>query len=118
MPRLSLAPAVQLLRVLCLERLLEVVRSGMYLMKLVLALFNEAQLQDLQGPLEPFRALADPITVRGHFLHRCVVANVAASLPQDVYSTSEGLFRMQLRQASKTRDQTSPWPDTSTRIQS
>ena len=108
----ALAPAVQLLRVPYLERLLEAVRSGIpsegladalrpaarqahddlatYLTELVLALFDETQLRGLQGPVEPFRALADPTTVRGPFY----VADVAASLPQDVSSTSGGLFRM------------------------
>ena len=66
-----------------------------YLTELVLALFDETQLRGLQGPLEPFRALADPTTVRRALLAQMrYVADVAASLPQDVYSTSGGFFRM------------------------
>ena len=79
-------PAVLLLRLPYLGRLLEAVRSGIpleglaealrpascqahddlatYLTELVLALFDASQLRGLQGPLEPFGALADPMTVR------------------------------------------------------
>ena len=74
----ALAPAVLLLRLPYLERLLEAVRSGIpleglaealrpascqahddlatYLTELVLALFDASQLRGLQGPLEPFGA--------------------------------------------------------------
>ena len=87
----ALAPAVPLLRVRYLEQLLEAVRSGTpsdglaeamrpaarqahddlatYLTELVLGLFDGAQLRALQGPLEPFQALADPTTV--HSFRRC-----------------------------------------------
>ena len=116
----ALAPAVALLRVPYLERLLEAVRSGTapeglaeamrpaarqahddlatYLTELVIGLFDGAQLRGLQGPLEPFQALADPTTVRRALLSQMrYVADVASSLPRDVYSTSGGLFRLAWR---------------------
>ena len=89
----ALAPPVPLLRIPYLERLLEAVRSGTpsdglteamrpaacqahddfatYLTELVLGLFDGEQLRGLQGPFEPFRALADPITCAGHSSRRC-----------------------------------------------
>ena len=68
------------------------------LTELVLGLFDGAQLKGLQGPLEQFRALADPTTVRRALLSQIrYVADVATSLPRDVYSTSGGLFRLAWR---------------------
>ena len=113
----ALAPAVLVLRVPYLERLLEAVKNGVsldglaeamrpaarqahddlatYLTVLVLALFDGTQLRSLQGPLAPFQALADATTVRRALLAEMrYVADVAASLPHDAYSTSGGLFRM------------------------
>ena len=66
-----------------------------YLTELVIELFDVAQLGSLQGPLEPFRALADPVTVRRALLSQ--MRYVASSLPRDVYSTSGGLFRLSWR---------------------
>ena len=82
----ALAPLAPLLRVPYLERLLEAVRNGTpldclqdalrpaaiqtyddfatFLTELVLALFDGNQLRGLQGQLQPFRGLADPLTVR------------------------------------------------------
>ena len=117
---LALAPALPLLRVPYLERLLEAVRSGTpanglaeamrpaarqahddlatYLTELVLGLFDGALLRSLQGPLEPFQALVDPITVRRALLSQMrYVADVASSLPRAAYSTSGGLFRLAWR---------------------
>ena len=113
----ALAPAVLLLRVPYLERLLEAAKNGVsldglaealrpaarqahddlatYLTELVLALFDGTQLRSLQGPLALFQALADATTVRRALLAQMrYVADVAASLPHDAYSTSGGLFRM------------------------
>ena len=59
-----------------------------YLAELVLALFDEG----LQGPLEPFRALADPTTVRRALLAQMwYVADVAASLPHSGVTVSRGV---------------------------
>ena len=61
----------------------------------MLALFDGTQLRSLQGPLAPFLALADATTVRRALLAQMrYVADVAASLPYDAYSTSGGLFRI------------------------
>ena len=114
----ALAPAAPLLRVPYLERLLEAVRDGTpldrlpdalrpaviqthddlatYITELVLALFDGDQLRGLQGQLQPFRGLADPLTVRRAVLSQMrYVADVASSLPSNAYSTSGGLFRLQ-----------------------
>ena len=117
----ALAPAAPLLRVPYLERLLEAVRDGTpldrlsdalrpaviqalddlatYITEIVLALFDRDQLCSLQGQLQPFRGLADPLTVRRAVLSQMrYVADVAASLPSKAYSTSGGLFRLVWRQ--------------------
>ena len=74
-----------------------------YLTELVLALFDGPQLRSLQGPLAPFQALADATTVRRALLAQMRhVADVAASLPHDAYSTSGGLFRMIWQQCIST----------------
>ena len=116
----ALAPLAPLLRVPFLERLLEVVRDGTpldrlqdalrpavvqahddlatFLTELVLALFDGDQLRGLQGQLQPFRGLADPLTVRRAVLTQMrYVADVASSLPRNAYSTSGGLFRLAWR---------------------
>ena len=116
----ALAPAAPLLRVPYLERLLEAVRDGTplnhlpdalrpaviqahddlatYITELVLALFDGDQLRGLQGQLQPFRGLADPLTVRRAVLSQMrYVADVASSLPSNAYSTSGGLFRLAWR---------------------
>ena len=81
-------PVAPLLRVPHLERLLEAVRDGTpldrlqdvlrpaviqahdnlatFITELVLALFDGNQLRGVQGQLQPFRGLADPLTVRSH----------------------------------------------------
>ena len=110
-----------LLRVPYLERLLEAVRDGTpldrlpdalrpvviqahddlaaYITELVLAMFDGDQLRGLQGQLQPFRGLADPLTVRRAVLSQMrYVADVASSLPSKAYSTSGGLFRLVWRQ--------------------
>ena len=117
----ALAPAAPLLRVPYLERLLEAVRDGTpldrltdalrpaviqahddlatYITELVLAMFDGDQLRCLQGQLQPFRGLADPLTVRRAVLSQMrYVADVASSLPSKAYSTSGGLFRLVWRQ--------------------
>ena len=117
----ALAPAAPLLRVPYLERLLEAVRDGTpldrlpdalrpaviqahddlatYITEIVLALFDRDQLRSLQGQLQPFRGLADPLTVRRAVLSQVrYVADVASSLPSKAYSTSGGLFRLVWRQ--------------------
>ena len=64
----------------------------------MLGLFDGTQVRGLQGPLGPFQALADPTTVRrALLLEMRYVADVATSLPRDVYSTSGGLFRLAWR---------------------
>ena len=116
----ALAPAAPLLRVPYLERLLEAVRDGTpldrlpdalrpaviqahddlatYITELVLAMFDGDQLRSLQGQLQPFRGLADPLTVRRAVLSQMrYVADVASSLPSNAYSTSGGLFRLAWR---------------------
>ena len=116
----ALAPLAPLLRVPYLERLLEVVRDGTpldrlqdalrpavirahddlatFITELVLALFDGDQLRGLQGQLQPFRGLADPLTVRRAVLTQMrYVADVASSLPSNAYSTSGGLFRLARR---------------------
>ena len=116
----ALAPAAPLLRVPYLERLLEAVRDGTpldrlpdalrpaviqahddlatYITELVLAMFDGDQLRGLQGQLQPFRGLADPLTVRRAVLSQMrYVADVASSLPSKAYSTSGGLFRLAWR---------------------
>ena len=82
----ALAPAAALLRVPYLERLLEAVRDGTpldclsdvlrpaviqthddlatYITEIVLAMFDRDQLRSLPDQLQPFRGLADPLTVR------------------------------------------------------
>ena len=118
----ALAPvAPLLLRVPYLERLLEAVRDGTpldrlpdalrpaviqahddlatYITEIVLAMFDGDQLRGLQGQLQPFRGLADPLTVRRAVLSQMrYVADVASSLPSKAYSTSGGLFRLVWRQ--------------------
>ena len=117
----ALAPAAPLLRVPYLERLLEAVRDGTpldrlpdalrpaviqahddlatYITEIVLAMFDGDQLRGLQGQLQPFRGLADPLTVRRAVLSQMRhVADVASSLPSKAYSTSRGLFRLVWRQ--------------------
>ena len=108
-----MAPAAPLLRVPYLERLLEAVRDGTpldrlpdalrpaviqahddlatYITEIVLAMFDGDQLRGLQGQLQPFRGLADPLTVLPQMRY---VADVASSLPSKAYSTSSGLFRL------------------------
>ena len=116
----ALAPVAPLLRVPYLERLLEAVRDGTplnhlqdalrpaviqahddlatYITELVLALFDGDQLRGLQGQLQPFRGLADPLTVcRAVLSQMRYVADVASSLPSNAYSTSGGLFRLAWR---------------------
>ena len=116
----ALAPVAPLLRVPYLERLLEAVRDGTpldrlqdalrpaviqahddlatFITELVLALFDGDQLRGLQGQLQPFRGLADPLTVRRAVLSQMrYVADVASSLPSNAYSTSGGLFRLARR---------------------
>ena len=116
----ALVPAAPLLRVPYLERLLEAVRDGTpldrlpdalrpaviqahddlatYITELVLALFDGDQLRGLQGQLQPFRGLADPLTVRrAVFSQMRYVADVSCSLPSNAYSTSGGLFRLAWR---------------------
>ena len=81
-PLVTIFPAAPLLRVPYLERLLEAVRDGTPLDHLpdvlrpaviqahddlatyITALFDGHQLRRLQGQLQPFRGLADPLTVR------------------------------------------------------
>ena len=116
----ALAPA-PLLRVPYLERLLEAVRDGTpldrlsdalrpaviqahddlatYITEIVLAMFDGDQLRSLPDQLQPFRGLADPLTVRRAVLTQMrYVADVASSLPSKAYSTSGGLFRLVWRQ--------------------
>ena len=116
----ALAPLAPLLRVPYLERLPEVVRDGTpldrlqdalrpaviqahddlatFLTELVLELFDGEQLRGLQGQLQPFRGLADPLTVRRAVLAQMrYVADVASSLPSNAHSTSGGLFRLAWR---------------------
>ena len=116
----ALAPVAPLLRVPYLERLLEAVRDctpldrlqdalrpaviqahddlATFITELVLALFDGDQLRGLQGQLQPFRGLADPLTVRRAVLSQMrYVADVASSLPSNAYSTSGGLFRLAWR---------------------
>ena len=104
-----------------LERLLEAVRDGTpldrlpdalrpaviqahddlatYITEIVLAMFDGDQLRGLQGQLQPFQGLADPLTVRRAVLSQMrYVADVASSLPSKAYSTSGGLFRLVWRQ--------------------
>ena len=52
------------------------------------------QLRGLQGPLEPFQALAATTVRRALLSQMRYVADVAAALLRDVYSTSGGLFRL------------------------
>ena len=117
----ALAPAAPLLRVPYLERLLEAVRDGTpldrlpdalrpaviqahddlatYITEIVLAMFDGDQLRSLPDQLQPFRGLADPLTVRRAVLTQMrYVADVASSLPSKAYSTSGGLFRLVWRQ--------------------
>ena len=102
------------LRVPYLERVLEAVRDGTpldrlpdalrpaviqahddlatYITEIVLAMFDGDQLRGLPDQLQPFRGLADPLTVRRAVLSQMrYVADVA-------YSTSGGLFRLVWRQ--------------------
>ena len=62
-------------------------------------MFDGDQLRSLPDQLQPFRSLADPLTVRRAVLTqmRCV-ADVASSFPSKAYSTSDGLFRLVWRQ--------------------
>ena len=117
----ALAPAAPLLRVPYLERLLEAVRDGTpldrlpdalrpaviqahddlatYITEIVLAMFDGDQVRSLPDQLQPFRGLADPLTVRRAVLTQMrYVADVASSLPSKAYSTSGGLFRLVWRQ--------------------
>ena len=117
----ALAPAAPLLRVPYLERLLEAVRDGTpvdrlldalrpaviqphddlatYITEIVLAMFDGDQLRSLPDQLQGFRRLADPLTVRRAVLTQMrYVADVASSLPSKAYSTSGGLFRLVWRQ--------------------
>ena len=53
-----------------------------FITELVLALFDGNQLRELQGRLQPFRGLADPLTVHRTVLNQMRhVADVASSLP-------------------------------------
>ena len=109
----ALASAVLLVRVPYIERLLEAVKSGVsldglaealrpaarqahddlatYLTELVLALFDGTRLRVSKGRSHPFKRLRMLQQYVEPCLHRC---DVATSLPNDAYSTSEGLFRM------------------------
>ncbi len=62
-------------------------------------MFDGDQLRSLPDQLQPFRGLADPLTVRRAVLTQMrYVADVASSLPSKAYSTSGGLFRLVWRQ--------------------
>ena len=70
-----------------------------YITEIVLAMFDGDQLRGLPDQLQPFRSLADPLTVRRAVLSQMrYVADVASSLPSKAYSTSGGLFRLVWRQ--------------------
>ena len=74
-----------------------------FLAELVVSLFDIDQLTGLQGALEPYRGLADAALVRRALLSQmCYVADVAASMPRNVYATAGGLFRLSWRR-SKTQ---------------
>ena len=61
-----------------------------YITEIVLAMFDGDQLRSLPDQLQPFRGLADPLTVRRAVLTQIrYVADVASSLPSKAYSTSE-----------------------------
>ena len=58
-------------------------------------MFDGDQLRGLQGQLQPFQGLADPLTVRRAVLSQMrYVADVASSLPNKAYSTSFCLGRL------------------------
>ena len=62
-------------------------------------MFDGDQLRGLQGQLQLFRDLVDPLTVRQPaFSQIRYVADVASSLPSKAYSTSGGLFWLVWRQ--------------------
>ena len=116
----ALAPAAPLVQVPYLEKLLDAVRAGTplvqlpsvmasaagqahqdlatFITELVVSLFDPELLRGLQGPLAPYRALADRTMVHRAILAQMqYVADVAASLPQTSQSTSGGLFRFTWR---------------------
>ena len=67
-------------------------------------MFDGDQLRSLPDQLQPFRGLADPLTVRRAVLTQMrYVADVASSLPSKAYSTSKGLFRLVWRQSLRLR---------------
>ena len=116
----SIAAAGPLVRLPYLESLLDLLRQGAsfpslaagagpavarahgdlatYLAELIVPLFDAEQLKGLQGTLAPYQGLADPATVRRAFLAQMsYVADVATSMPRDVYSASGGVFRLAWR---------------------